>query len=81
MNRDFYERPGEQDITAHVDFTNLMNAGKSAGLEVTGFTKQSHYLIALGILERLKAVNTDIGTMLKVKIFSILRGWGMFSRY
>lgn len=67
VNRDFYERSGEQDITAHVDFTNLMNAGKSAGLEVTGFTKQSHYLIALGILERLKAVNTDIGTMLKVK--------------
>jgi len=67
VNRDFYERPGEQDITAHVDFTNLMSAGKSAGLEVTGFTKQSHYLIALCILERLKAVNTDIGTMLKLK--------------
>ena len=67
VNRDFYERPGEQDITAHVDFTNLMNAGKSAGLEVTGFTKQSHYLIALGILERLNNTNKDIETILKVK--------------
>ena len=67
VNRDYYERPGEQDITAHVDFTNLMNAGRSAGLEVTGFTKQSHYLIALGILERLNNTNKDIETILKVK--------------
>ncbi len=67
VNQDYYERPGEQDITAHVDFTNLMNAGKSAGLEVTGFTKQSHYLIALGILERLNNTNKDIETILKVK--------------
>ena len=67
VSRDYYERPGEQDITAHVDFTNLMNAGKSAGLEVTGFTKQSHYLIALGILERLNNTNKDIETIFKVK--------------
>ncbi len=67
VNRDYYKRPGEQDITAHVDFTNLTNAGKSAGLEVTGFTKQSHYLIALGILERLNNTNKDIETILKVK--------------
>ena len=67
VSRDYYERPGEQDITAHVDFTNLMNAGRSTGLEVTGFTKQSHYLIALGILERLNNTNKDIETILKVK--------------
>ena len=67
VNRNYYERPGEQDITAHVDFTNLMNAGRSAGLEVTGFTKQSHYLIALGILERLNNTNKEIETILKVK--------------
>ncbi|MFN3532280.1 MAG: class I SAM-dependent methyltransferase [Candidatus Brocadia sp.] len=67
VNRDYYERLGEQDITAHVDFTNLMNAGRPLGLETTGFTKQSHYLIALGILERLNNVNNDIDTILKVK--------------
>src|SRR3972149_2119109 len=67
VNRDYYERPGEQDITAHVDFTNLMNAGRTVGLEVAGFTKQSHYLIALGILERLSNTNKDIETILKAK--------------
>ena len=73
VNRDYYERPGEQDITAHADFTNLMNTGRSAGLEVTGFTKQSHYLLALGILERLNNTNKDIETILKVKISFIRR--------
>lgn len=67
VNREYYERPGEQDITAHVDFTNLMNAGRSWGLEVTGFVRQSHYLIALGILEKLNAMGNDVGTILKVK--------------
>lgn len=67
VNKDYYERPGEQDITAHVDFTYLMNVGKLAGLQVTGFTKQSHYLIALGILEKLNNTHTDIETTLKMK--------------
>ena len=67
VNCDYYERLGEQDITAHVDFTNLINAGKSVGLEVTGLTKQSHFLIALGVLERLNNANNDIETILKVK--------------
>lgn len=67
VNQNYYERLGEQDITAHVDFTNLMNTGKSLGLEVTGFTKQSHFLIALGILENLNNTKKDIETILKVK--------------
>lgn len=67
VNRDYYQRLGEQDITADVDFTNLMNAGRSLGLEVTGFTKQSHYLIALGVLERLNNANNDMETILKAK--------------
>ncbi len=64
VNRDFYEQAGEQDITAHVNFSHLMQAGKSFGLGVTGFTKQSHFLLALGILERL---NNNIDAILKGK--------------
>lgn len=67
VNQNYYDRPGEQDITAHVDFTSLMNMGKSFGLEVTGFTKQAHYLIASGILERLPTMSNDFETLLKVK--------------
>ncbi|BBO16636.1 SAM-dependent methyltransferase, MidA family [Candidatus Brocadia pituitae] len=67
FNRDYFEQLGEQDITAHVDFTNLINAGKAVQLEVTGFIKQSHFLIALGILERLHDARHDTGTILKLK--------------
>ncbi|MEP9411938.1 MAG: SAM-dependent methyltransferase [Candidatus Brocadia sp.] len=67
VNRDYYKRLGEQDITADVDFTSLMNAGRLLGLEVTGFTKQSHFLIALGILDKLNTIVNDTETILKVK--------------
>lgn len=45
---DFFESPGEQDLTAHVNFSALMDAGKEAGLELTGFTTQERFLMALG---------------------------------
>jgi SAM-dependent MidA family methyltransferase len=44
-----YIRVGQQDLTAHVDFTSLALAGQDVGLEVTGFTNQLHFLIGLGI--------------------------------
>ena len=45
---DFYARPGEQDLTAHVNFTALQQAGAGAGLETMGLVSQSHFLLALG---------------------------------
>lgn len=36
---------GEKDITAHVDFTSLAEAGVTAGLEVAGFTDQHHFMV------------------------------------
>jgi SAM-dependent MidA family methyltransferase len=44
-----YVRIGQQDMTAHVDFTSLALTGREVGLEVTGFTNQSHFLLGLGI--------------------------------
>jgi SAM-dependent MidA family methyltransferase len=37
--------PGEKDITAHVDFTALIDAGRAAGLTLAGFTDQCHFLV------------------------------------
>lgn len=42
--------PGEQDLTAHVDFTALALAGREAGLALAGFADQHHFLAALGRL-------------------------------
>jgi SAM-dependent MidA family methyltransferase len=47
--------PGLQDITAHVDFTAVAEAGSAAGLEVTGYTSQAHFLLDCGIDRLLNA--------------------------
>jgi SAM-dependent MidA family methyltransferase len=45
---DFFAVPGETDLTAHVNFSALIDAGKAEGLEFTGFTTQERFLLALG---------------------------------
>jgi len=45
---DPYEAPGEQDITAHVNFTALRAAGEAAGLEPLGLVTQSQFLLGIG---------------------------------
>ncbi len=48
-----YLRVGEQDLTAHVDFSSLIDAGVSAGAELAGFTTQGAMLASLGLGDRL----------------------------
>lgn len=45
-NEDPYTRVGMQDMTAHVDFTSLMDAGAQAGLVTIDFTAQREFLIS-----------------------------------
>ena len=42
-------RPGEIDLTAHVEFDSLIEAAAAAGLRCEGFTDQHHYMVALGV--------------------------------
>lgn len=51
--------PGLQDITAHVDFTAVAQAGVRRGLALAGYTSQSHFLVNLGITEVLAEVAPD----------------------
>ena len=50
VSDDPYIHVGEQDITAHVDFTALERAGRHYGLTTMGFTGQAEFLITLGAL-------------------------------
>jgi SAM-dependent MidA family methyltransferase len=43
--------PGLQDITVHVDFTAIAEAGFGAGISVLGYAAQSHFLLNCGILD------------------------------
>jgi SAM-dependent MidA family methyltransferase len=47
-SEEYYAAPGEQDLTAHVNFTALETWGKRSGLETAGFTSQTAFLMALG---------------------------------
>ena len=51
--------PGLQDITAHVDFTSVAEAGIEAGLQLVGYTTQAQFLINCGIAERLARTPAD----------------------
>lgn len=44
---------GEQDITAHVNFSALMRAGEIAGLRTVSFETQRDFMLRLGIMDRL----------------------------
>jgi len=48
--------PGLSDLTAHVDFTAMAEAGVRAGLSVAGFTTQAGFLLSCGILDRLAEI-------------------------
>ena len=71
-----YERVGSQDITSHVNFSSLMEAGNRCGLNTTGFTRQSKFLIALGILDEMNKVQGDIGKLLTIKNLFLPGGMG-----
>jgi len=43
-----YEAPGEQDITAHVNFTALRARGQECGLEPLALITQSQFLVGIG---------------------------------
>jgi SAM-dependent MidA family methyltransferase len=47
--------PGLSDLTSHVDFTAIAEAGERAGLEVAGFTSQTAFLLGCDILDHLAA--------------------------
>jgi SAM-dependent MidA family methyltransferase len=50
---------GLQDITAHVDFTRVAEAGVDAQLELVGFTTQAQFLINAGIMRFLEMAAED----------------------
>ena len=79
---DPYEAPGEQDITAHVNFTALAAAIKEHGMDVHPLLTQSQFLMGVGELVMLSQVvgllegggrrATAIDPQLKAKVESLV---------
>ena len=56
---DPFARPGDEDITAHVDFSALAAAARQAGAAVLGFATQAQFLVNCGITEVLAQANVE----------------------
>ena len=52
---DPFYRVGLTDLTAHVNFSDIAEAGCAAGLDLIGYTNQATFLYNLGILDLLAA--------------------------
>lgn len=48
---DFLAKPGEQDLTAHVNFSAVYTALSNCGGELEGYSHQGEFLLAHGILD------------------------------
>jgi SAM-dependent MidA family methyltransferase len=59
VNEDPYQNIGEQDITAHVNFSSVKKWGEELGLKTLGFCPQGTFLIALGIDEIINELYKD----------------------
>src|SRR3954465_10069934 len=57
VHRNPFVQVGEQDLTAHVDFTTLIRAGEAAGLSTVVLTPQALWLTACGLFEELQGAD------------------------
>jgi SAM-dependent MidA family methyltransferase len=59
VNEDPFLRVGDQDMTAHVDFSCLAATGEEQGLQTTGFTNQMSFLMGLGVEQMIAKLEQD----------------------
>ena len=57
VHADPFVYPGLQDITASVDFTTLAESACMAGMQVSGYTTQAHFLLSCGLEESIQSVD------------------------
>ncbi len=73
VHRNPFVLVGEQDLTAHVDFTSLIQAGEEAGLTTVALTRQALWLTACGLFDDLQ----DAGPEARQQAMALLDGEGM----
>lgn len=73
VHRNPFVLVGEQDLTAHVDFSTLTRVGEEAGLETAAFTRQAFWLTACGLFEELEGADLET----RRQAMALLDGEGM----
>ncbi len=72
-NREFYARIGEQDITAQVNFSALIQEGSTHGLLNRPLKTQSAFLLEHGLIDFVKAVDKSPDPRHKLKMSSAIK--------
>ena len=80
VNENPYENIGEQDITAHVNFSSLRKWGEEIGFKTIGYCPQGTFLISLGIDEAITELYSNSpdyeSEILKIKGLILPHGMG-----
>lgn len=80
VNENPYANIGEQDITAHLNFSSLKVWGEALGFNTIGFCPQGTYLVSLGLDEVIKECYGDEpepGLLLNLKGLILPEGMGV----
>lgn len=73
VHRNPFVLVGDQDLTAHVDFTALIRAGEEAGLTTVALTRQALWLTACGLFDDLQDATPEA----RQEAMALLDGEGM----
>lgn len=65
--------PGKQDITAHVDFTRVIELATSFGGHLLGFTSQSSFLLACGLSDLITELEKEMKEMDKINLHQAIK--------
>lgn len=79
ISEDPYRNIGQQDMTAHVNFSSLKKWGDEVGLKTVGFSHQGAYLVSLGIGEVMNELYggcPDVFDVAKIKGLILPQGMG-----
>lgn len=80
LNENPYDHIGEQDITAHVNFSALKKWGEDLGLKTLGYAPQGAFLTAAGLDEAITELYADspdyLSEILKIKGLILPQGMG-----
>jgi len=79
VSEDTFRNIGEQDMTAHVNFSSLKKWGDEVGLKTVGFIHQGAYLVSLGIGEVMNELYggcPDVFEIAKIKGLILPQGMG-----
>ena len=65
LNTDPFQAIGEQDITAHVNFSALCHWGLQNGVACCGITSQANFLLGLGFKDYFREQENSVGNILE----------------